>query len=139
MHPRVSPPCTPAVFSVAVFSVWHALAGRLVIGVARGSAAPLDLDQVTLQPGAWGRYQGLPVRRDLGLLMAAPASRVDGHSSTRAAVSASGGGGGEEGDDAGMGLTALRLGGSMVLTPGYRWKNFRGPRETREPYSGEQC
>merc|ERR1719272_608322 len=36
----------------------------------------------------------------------------------------------------GMMLSALRLGGSMVLCPGYRWKNFRGPRELRAPYAG---
>ena len=31
---------------------------------------------------------------------------------------------------------ALRLGGSMVLCDGYRWKNFIGPREKRQPYAG---
>ena len=37
---------------------------------AAGAGAGLDVDQVTLQPGAWGRYKGtLPVRKDLGELM----------------------------------------------------------------------
>jgi len=29
----------------------------------------------------------------------------------------------------------LRLGGSMVNTGSYRWKRFRGPPETRQPYN----
>ena len=35
-----------------------------------------------------------------------------------------------------MRLSSLRLGGSMVLCDGYRWKNFRGPAEHRQPYAG---
>lgn len=76
------------------------------------SSAGLDVDQVMLQPGAWGKYKGtLPVRKDLGELM-------------------------EHSNPGGMMLSSLRLGGSMVLCPGYRWKSFRGRRELRSPYAG---
>ena len=72
---------------------------------------PRTLSQVFLQPGAWGRYKGLPVRKDLGELMEAT-------------------------NQQGLRLSALRLGGSMVLCPGYRWKSFRGDPEHRQPYAG---
>ena len=59
-----------------------------------------------LQPGAWGRFKGLPVRRDVaeGLLS--------------------------------QGITVLRYGGSMINHPAYRWKNMIGPRDRRPPYTG---
>ncbi len=59
-----------------------------------------------LQPGEWGRYHGLPVRRDV----------VD------ALVD--------------QGVTLLRYGGSMVNAAGYRWKDTVGPRDRRPPYRG---
>jgi alpha-L-arabinofuranosidase len=59
-----------------------------------------------LQPGAWGRYKGLPVRKDVA-----------------------------EGLVAG-GFTVLRYGGSMVNAPEYRWKKMLGPRDRRPPYKG---
>jgi hypothetical protein len=59
-----------------------------------------------LQPGAWGRFKGLPVRRDVAEAL------VD------------------------QGLTVLRYGGSMVNAPGYKWKNMVGPRDRRPPYAG---
>eukprot|EP00929_Paragymnodinium_shiwhaense_P114278 TRINITY_DN8261_c1_g4_i1.p1 TRINITY_DN8261_c1_g4~~TRINITY_DN8261_c1_g4_i1.p1 ORF type:complete len:709 (+),score=93.64 TRINITY_DN8261_c1_g4_i1:54-2129(+) len=68
--------------------------------------APLVVDYVFLQPGSWGRYEGLPVRRDVALQLRA------------------------------LGLSTLRLGGSMCNVDGYRWKNFRGPRSHRAPYIG---
>jgi hypothetical protein len=59
-----------------------------------------------LQPGEWGRFKGLPLRRDVvqGL--------ID------------------------QGITVLRYGGSMVNAPEYRWKKMIGPRERRQPYRG---
>lgn len=59
-----------------------------------------------LQPGQWGRFHGLPVRKDLaeGLVN--------------------------------QGITVLRYGGSMVNAAGYRWKNMIGPPDRRPPYVG---
>ena len=75
--------------------------------------AALHVDQVTVMPVAADRYKGLPVRKDLAQLMG-------------------------RGTDVskGMRISSLRLGGSMVLCDGYRWKRFRGPREARQPYAG---
>jgi hypothetical protein len=59
-----------------------------------------------LQPGKWGRCNGLPVRKDVaeGLVN--------------------------------QGITVLRYGGSMINASGYRWKNMIGPRDRRPPYTG---
>jgi hypothetical protein len=59
-----------------------------------------------LQPGEWGRFKGLPVRRDVaeGLI--------------------------------GQGITVLRYGGSMINHPEYKWKKMIGPRDRRPPYTG---
>jgi Alpha-L-arabinofuranosidase 1 domain/Alpha-L-arabinofuranosidase C-terminal domain len=59
-----------------------------------------------LEPGAWGRFKGLPVRRDVG----------------QALVN--------------EGITVLRYGGSMVNAREYRWKKMIGPRDRRPPYRG---
>jgi alpha-L-arabinofuranosidase len=61
---------------------------------------------VFLQPGSWGRYKGLPVRKDIvkGLIK--------------------------------EGLTSLRYGGSMINASEYRWKKMIGPRDKRQPYQG---
>jgi alpha-L-arabinofuranosidase len=64
------------------------------------------LGYVLLQPGSWGLYKGLPVRKDV----------VEGLIKEK--------------------LTALRYGGSMILANAYRWKNMIGPREKRRPYKG---
>jgi alpha-L-arabinofuranosidase len=66
----------------------------------------ITLGHAFLQPGEWGRFKGLPVRRDLaeGLIR--------------------------------QGITVLRYGGSMVNHPGYKWKNMIGPRDRRPPYAG---
>lgn len=61
---------------------------------------------VMLQPGAWGRFNNLPVRRDVA-----------------------------EGLQK-QGVTMLRYGGSMVNNPNYRWKKMIGPRPLRQPYDG---
>ena len=59
-----------------------------------------------LQSGEWGRFKGLPVRRDVaeGLIE--------------------------------QGLTVMRMGGLMANAPEYRWKNMLGPRDRRPPYKG---
>jgi len=59
-----------------------------------------------LQPGEWGRYKGLPVRRDVAEGMSV------------------------------AGFTVLRYGGSMVNAPEYRWKTMIGPRDRRPSYKG---
>jgi hypothetical protein len=66
----------------------------------------VGLGHAFLQPGAWGRYKDLPVRRDVaeGLIN--------------------------------QGITVLRYGGSMVNTDSYRWKKMIGPRDRRPPYAG---
>ena len=66
----------------------------------------VTLGYAFLQPGDWGRFKGLPVRRDVadGLIA--------------------------------QGITVLRYGGSMVNKAGYKWKNMIGPRDRRPPYSG---
>lgn len=59
-----------------------------------------------LQPGEWGRFKGLPVRRDVaeGLVR--------------------------------QGITVLRQGGCMANAAEYRWKKMIGPRENRPSYTG---
>lgn len=59
-----------------------------------------------LQPGEWGRFKKLPLRRDV----------VDGLID--------------------QGISVLRYGGSMVNAPEYRWKKIIGPRDRRPPYRG---
>ena len=59
-----------------------------------------------LQPGPWGRFKGLPVRKDVG----------------ESLVNA--------------GVTVMRLGGLMANAEGYRWKNMIGPRDRRPLYKG---
>ena len=79
-------------------------AGRLAITLRKpGSVA---LGYVFLQPGDWGRFKGLPVRRDVA------EGLID------------------------QGITVLRYGGSMINHDEYRWKKMIGPRDRRPPYSG---
>jgi hypothetical protein len=79
-------------------------AGRLALKL-KGPGSVV-LGHVFLQPGVWGRFKGLPVRRDVaeGLLD--------------------------------QGVTVLRYGGSMINHPEYRWKKMIGPRDRRPPYRG---
>ena len=71
-----------------------------------GSPGAVVIGHAFLQPGRWGRFKDLPVRKDVveGLIA--------------------------------QGLTVLRYGGSMVNCAGYRWKNMIGPRDRRPPYQG---
>jgi hypothetical protein len=79
-------------------------AGRFALTLKQPGS--VTLGHVFLQPGEWGRFKGLPVRRDVaeGLI--------------------------------GQGITVLRYGGSMVNKGGYKWKNMIGPRDRRPPYAG---
>ena len=79
-------------------------AGRFALKLKQpGSVA---IGHAFLQPGEWGRFKGLPVRRDV----------ADGLIN--------------------QGISVLRYGGSMVNNSGYKWKNMIGPRDRRPPYSG---
>jgi DUF1680 family protein len=78
--------------------------GRLAITL--GKPGSVVLGYAFLQPGDWGRFHGLPVRRDVA------EGLVD------------------------QGITVLRYGGSMVNHPEYRWKTMIGPRDRRPPYRG---
>ncbi|MBO0698424.1 MAG: DUF1080 domain-containing protein [Zavarzinella sp.] len=84
----------------------HATAtnGRLAIKLDKPGSVVLG--HAFLQPGEWGRFRGLPVRKDVADALV------------------------------NQGLTVLRYGGSMVNAPGYRWKNMIGPRDRRPPYPG---
>jgi hypothetical protein len=79
-------------------------AGRLALKLKRPGAVVVG--HVFLQPGAWGRFKGLSLRRDV----------VEGLIEQKLAV--------------------LRYGGSMVNHDEYRWKKMIGPRDRRPPYTG---
>jgi hypothetical protein len=64
------------------------------------------LGHAFLQPGDWGRFKGLPVRKDVA------EGLID------------------------QGITVLRYGGSMVNHPQYRWKEMIGPRDRRPTHAG---
>ena len=78
--------------------------GRFVIKLKK--PGNVILGSAFLQPGPWGRFHGLTVRKDVaeGLLA--------------------------------QGLTTLRQGGCMINAPEYRWKGMIGPRDYRPPYKG---
>lgn len=78
--------------------------GRLALVLKKPGS--LSIGYVFLQPGPWGRFKQLPVRRDVAEAL------ID------------------------QGITVLRYGGSMVNHPEYRWKNMIGPRDRRPPYRG---
>ena len=79
-------------------------AGRFAVTLRKpGSVA---LGYAFLQPGPWGRFKGLPVRRDV----------VEGLID--------------------QGITVLRYGGSMVNHAEYRWKKMIGPRDRRPTNPG---
>jgi hypothetical protein len=79
-------------------------AGRFAIKLKQPDT--LRIGYAFLQPVDWGRFKGLPVRKDVaqGLI--------------------------------GQGITVLRQGGSMVNAAEYRWKKMLGPRPKRPPYAG---
>jgi alpha-L-arabinofuranosidase len=79
-------------------------AGRFAVELKQPGS--VTLGYAFLQPGLWGRFKDLPVRKDVaeGLIN--------------------------------QGVTLLRYGGSMVNNPEYRWKKMIGPRAQRPPYEG---
>src|ERR1039458_4512559 len=79
-------------------------AGRFAVKLKQPSS--VSMGYAFLQPGSWGRFKDLPVRKDVaeGLIN--------------------------------QGVTILRYGGSMVNNPGYRWKKMIGQRAQRPPYEG---
>ena len=79
-------------------------AGRFVLSLK--TPGTILLGHAFLQPGEWGRFKGLPVRRDVA------EGLID------------------------QGITVLRYGGSMVNNNGYKWKSMIGPRDRRPPYAG---
>jgi alpha-L-arabinofuranosidase len=79
-------------------------AGRFAVKL--NEPGSVCLGQAFLQPGEWGRFKGLPVRKDISKTL------VD------------------------QGLTVLRYGGSMINHPEYRWKKMIGPPDRRPPYRG---
>lgn len=78
--------------------------GRFAIKLKRPGSIELGL--ADLEPGEWGRFKGLPVRKDVALAL------VDQR------------------------VTVLRYGGSMINHKEYRWKNMIGPRDLRPPTAG---
>ena len=79
-------------------------AGRFSIKLKQPSS--VCLGYAFLQPGDWGRFKGLPDRKDISEALVA------------------------------QGLTVLRYGGSMVNHAEYRWKKMIGPPDHRPPYHG---
>jgi alpha-L-arabinofuranosidase len=79
-------------------------AGRFTLSLKKPGSVVLG--HAFLQPGEWGRFKGLPVRRDVAEGLIA------------------------------QGVTVLRYGGSMINHPEYRWKKMIGPRDRRPPYRG---
>lgn len=77
---------------------------RFVIGLKEPGTVAVG--HAFLQPGEWGRFKRLPIRKDVA-----------------------------DGLIAG-GLTVLRYGGSMINDQQYRWKKMIGPRDRRSPYKG---
>jgi len=71
-----------------------------------GQPGQIDIGYAFVQPGNWGRFCGLPVRKDVAEALIAE------------------------------GNTVMRYGGAMINAPGYRWKKMIGPRDRRQPYSG---
>ncbi len=79
-------------------------AGRFAIALRKPGS--VTLGYAFLQAGPWGRFKGLPVRRDVVEAL------ID------------------------QGITVLRYGGSMVNHAEYRWKKMLGPRDRRPPNPG---
>lgn len=79
-------------------------AGRFAIKLK--NPGTLFIGYAVLQPGEWGRFKGLPVRRDVAQGL------ID------------------------QGITVLRQGGCMANAAEYRWKKMIGPRAFRPPYEG---
>jgi hypothetical protein len=79
-------------------------AGRFAVALRKPGA--IDVGYAFLQPGEWGRFKGLPIRKDVAEALIAQK------------------------------LTVLRYGGSMINAAEYRWKKMIGPRDKRPQYKG---
>jgi hypothetical protein len=79
-------------------------AGRFAIKLKEPGSVVLGY--AFLQAGGWGRFKGLPDRKDVAEAL------MD------------------------QGIKVLRYGGSMVNADEYRWKKMIGPRDRRQPYRG---
>jgi alpha-L-arabinofuranosidase-like protein len=77
---------------------------RLTLALANPGS--VELGYAFLQPGEWGRFKGLPIRRDV----------------TEGLID--------------QGITVLRYGGSMINHSEYRWKKMIGARDRRPPNAG---
>jgi len=73
--------------------------GRLALTLK--APGTVSIGYIYFEPGPWGRYNGLPVRKDIADAV------VSEHA------------------------TVLRYGGSAILSDDYRWKHMVGPRELR--------
>jgi alpha-L-arabinofuranosidase len=82
----------------------NSAAGRFALKLK--APGTVDVGYVYLEPGAWGRYHDLPVRKDIADAIVA------------------------------QHCTVLRYGGSAILAADYRWKNMLGPRPQRPPFKG---
>ncbi len=79
-------------------------AGRMSIELRQPGS--VDLAYAFLQPGEWGRYKGLQIRKDV-------AEKLEEQN-----------------------LSLLRFGGSMINDGDYKWKNMLGAPEDRPVYGG---
>ncbi len=79
-------------------------AGRFALTLKQPGVVALGY--AFLQPSDWGRFKGMPVRRDVAEALVA------------------------------QGITVLRYGGSMINHPEYRWKKMIGSRDHRPPCAG---
>ena len=70
------------------------------------SVGEVDIGYVFLQPGEWGRFEGLPVRKDVAEMM-------------------------KEQD-----INILRFGGTMINARDYKWKSMIGEASQRPSYDG---
>ena len=78
--------------------------GRFAIKLTQPGS--VEVGHAFLQPGDWGRFKGLPIRKDVADGLVA------------------------------QGVSILRYGGSMINHPEYRWKRMIGPRALRPPVAG---
>ena len=91
-------------YAFAITPEADATDGRFAIKLKTPTS--ISIGYALLQPGSWGRYQNLPVRKDVAEQI------LD------------------------RGLNVMRLGGLMANAKGYRWKSMIGPRDRRAPYEG---
>jgi alpha-L-arabinofuranosidase len=90
-------------FSGVFIATDHSANASLSLSTVQQSDAGVRVDLVILEPGSWGKFRGLPVRRDLAELIQLEQ------------------------------LTVMRLGGGMIDSNGWNWHHQVGPRENRPP------